>query len=65
MTSLIDDGGYETRSQGAFIMGLKPEVVRILTREKVVSEVAIARLQAETEPLESEYGWSTVAIFLL
>jgi len=40
-------------------MNLKPEVTRILTREKMVSETALARLKEKTLPLELEYGWST------
>ncbi len=40
-------------------MNLKPEVTRILVREKMVSETALARLQERTRPLELQYGWST------
>lgn len=40
-------------------MNLKPEVTRILRREKMVSETALARLKEKTRPLELEYGWST------
>lgn len=40
-------------------MNLKPEVARILVREKMVSETAMARLREKTRLLELQYGWST------
>lgn len=40
-------------------MNLKPEVTRILAREKLVSETALARLREKTRPMELQYGWST------
>ena len=40
-------------------MNLKPEVARILVREKLVSETAIARLREKTRSMELQYGWST------
>jgi len=33
-------------------MNLKPEVTRILVREKMVSEIALARLREKTRPLQ-------------
>lgn len=42
-------------------MNLKPEVARILVREKIVSETALARLREKTRLLELQYGWSTDA----
>lgn len=40
-------------------MNLKPEVVRVLEREKRVCDRAIARLRERYRPLERQYGWST------
>jgi len=40
-------------------MNLKPEVIRVLEREKRVCERAIARLRERYHPLERQYGWST------
>lgn len=40
-------------------MTLKPEIIHILQREKIVCETAIARLQEKTQPLENQFGWST------
>ena len=40
-------------------MNLKPEVVRILAREKLVCESAIARLREKCRTLEQRYEWST------
>ncbi len=40
-------------------MNLKPEVTRILVREKLVSQTALARLREKIRPLEMRYGWST------
>lgn len=40
-------------------MKLKPEVVRVLDREKIVCETAIARLEERCRVLEQHYGWST------
>lgn len=44
-------------------MILKPEVIRVLQREKTICEAAMSRLQEKTKLLESQFGWST-AIFL-
>jgi hypothetical protein len=41
------------------IMLLKPEIIRVLQREKAVCEAALARLQEKTRPLEKRFGWST------
>ncbi|MEA3349903.1 MAG: hypothetical protein U9Q82_04705 [Chloroflexota bacterium] len=41
------------------LVSLKPEVVRVLEREKSVCDVAIARLTEKYRPLEQEYGWTT------
>jgi len=40
-------------------MKLKPEVVRVLEREKQVCDTAIARLRNKHRLLEQRYGWST------
>lgn len=40
-------------------MDLKPEVIRVLEREKRVCETAIARLRERYRSLEQQYGWST------
>jgi len=40
-------------------MNLKPEVIRVLAREKMVCDTAIARLRERYRPLEQRYGWST------
>ncbi len=40
-------------------MMLKPEIIRVLQREKAVCEAALARLQEKTHPLEKRFGWST------
>jgi len=40
-------------------MNLKPEIVRLLEREKRVSEVAITRLKERCRLLEQQYGWLT------
>ncbi|MBI2875408.1 MAG: hypothetical protein HYY20_00845 [Candidatus Tectomicrobia bacterium] len=41
------------------LMDLKPEVIRILGREKAMCETAIARLKERYRLLEQQYGWST------
>jgi len=41
------------------LMTLKPEVVRVLAREKMVCDTAIARLRERYRPLERQYGWTT------
>lgn len=40
-------------------MTLKPEVIRVLAREKMVCDAAIARLRERFRPLEQRYGWTT------
>ena len=40
-------------------MKLKPEVVHVLEREKIVCETALARLKDKYHLLEQQYGWST------
>lgn len=40
-------------------LNLKPEVIRVLEREKAVCETAIARLREKHRPLEQQYGWTT------
>lgn len=40
-------------------MMFKPEVIQALQREQRVCQTAVARLREQTQPLESEYGWST------
>ena len=40
-------------------MVLKPEVVRVLEREKKVCDTAIAHLREKSHSLEQQYGWST------
>lgn len=40
-------------------MTLKPEVVRVLERERVICETALARLGDRYRLLEQQYGWST------
>ena len=40
-------------------MELKPEVIRVLEREKQVCEAAIAHLRNKSRLLEQQYGWST------
>jgi len=40
-------------------MNLKPEVVRVLEREKMVCKTAIARLREKVYPLEQQYDCST------
>ncbi len=40
-------------------MHLKSEVIRLLEREKTVSEAAIARLRERCHLLEQQYGWPT------
>ena len=40
-------------------MHFKAEVIRLLDREKAVSEVAIARLLERCRLLEQQYGWPT------
>jgi len=41
------------------LMTLKPEVRRVLSREKMVCDAAIARLRERFRPLEQRYGWTT------
>ncbi|MGC8810747.1 MAG: hypothetical protein ACP5Q3_10905 [bacterium] len=41
------------------LMTLKPEVRRVLSREKMVCDAAIARLKEKCRPLEQRYGWTT------
>jgi len=38
---------------------LKPEVVRVLEREKQICETAMAHLRERSRSLEQQYGWST------
>jgi hypothetical protein len=40
------------------IVTLKPEVIRVLAREKSVCDTAIARLKEKCRLLEEEYGWT-------
>lgn len=40
-------------------MNLKPEVIRVLGREKTMCEIAITRLRERYRLLEQQYGWST------
>lgn len=40
-------------------MHLKAEVIRVLEREKTMSETVIGRLQERCRLLEQEYGWPT------
>ena len=40
-------------------MKLRPEVVRVLEREKMISEKAIAHIRDRSRLLEQRYGWST------
>lgn len=40
-------------------MILKPEIIRVLQREKAVCEAALVRLHEKTRPLEKQFGWST------
>lgn len=40
-------------------MILKPEVTRVLVREKLMCDAAIARLKERVRPLEQRYGWTT------
>ena len=40
-------------------MVLKPELMYVLRREKMVCETAITRLQEKTQFLEERFGWST------
>ena len=40
-------------------MILRPEIIRILKREKRVCEIAIARLLEKCRLLEDHYGWTT------
>ena len=42
-------------------MKLRPEVIRVLEREKMMCETAIARLREKYRLLEQQYGWSTEA----
>lgn len=41
------------------LTNLKPEVIRVLAREKMVCDTAIARLRERYGPLERQYGWTT------
>lgn len=41
------------------LLNLKPEVIRVLEREKAVCNTAIARLRERHRPLEQQYGWTT------
>ncbi len=41
------------------LMTLKPEVMRVLAREKMVCDTAIARLRERCRPLEQQYRWTT------
>jgi hypothetical protein len=40
-------------------MKLRPEVIRVLEREKMMCETAIAHLREKYRLLEQRYGWST------
>ena len=42
-------------------MKLRPEVIRVLEREKIMCETAITRLREKHRLLEQRYGWSTEA----
>ncbi|MBU4225991.1 MAG: hypothetical protein KKC71_09245 [Chloroflexi bacterium] len=41
------------------LMSLKPEVIHVLAREKMVCDTAIARLRERYRPMEQQYGWTT------
>ena len=41
------------------LTNLKPEVIRVLARQKIVCDTAIARLRERYGPLERQYGWTT------
>jgi hypothetical protein len=41
------------------LTNLNPEIIRVLAREKVVCETALARLRDRYRPLEQQYGWTT------
>ena len=41
------------------LTNLKPEIIRVLARERLVCETALARLRDRYRPLEQQYGWTT------
>lgn len=54
-----ENGRGKRQGVGAKVSPLKPEVRRVLAREKVMCETAIARLKERCRPLEQQYGWTT------
>jgi hypothetical protein len=46
-------------------MRLKPEIIHVLQREKMVCEAALTRLREKTRPLEKQFGWSTATFLTL